>query len=66
MFYIHLDYVVADVTLICFLLFIRTSTAVAPVAGSPKLPSEITGKTVEEVDRSFPSSTFILLAMLYI
>ncbi|KAG7574941.1 Nucleoporin NSP1-like C-terminal [Arabidopsis suecica] len=26
-----------------------TSTAVAPVAGSPKLPSEITGKTVEEI-----------------
>ena len=31
-------------------LVCRTSTTVAaPVAGAPKLPSEITGKTVEEV-----------------
>ena len=41
---------VADISFYVFLVC-RTSTSVAaPVAAAPKLPSEITGKTVEEVD----------------
>lgn len=41
---------VADIYFYVFLVCrTSTTTVAAPLAGAPKLPSEITGKTVEEV-----------------
>ncbi|CAN6866146.1 unnamed protein product [Brassica oleracea] len=39
---------VADISFYVFLVCRTSTTVAAPVAGAPKLPSEITGKTVEE------------------
>ncbi|WZZ21544.1 hypothetical protein YC2023_122931 [Brassica napus] len=42
-----------------------STTVAAPVAGAPKLPSEITGKTVEEVD-IWPLMIYYFLDLIYL
>ncbi|CAF2121085.1 unnamed protein product [Brassica napus] len=44
----HHYFFVADISFYVFLICRTSTTVAAPVAGAPKLPSEITGKTVEE------------------
>ena len=56
---------VADISFYVFLVCRTSTTVAAPVAGAPKLPSEITGKTVEEVD-IWPLMIYYFLDLIYL
>ncbi|CAN7038509.1 unnamed protein product [Brassica rapa subsp. trilocularis] len=61
----HHYFFVADISFYVFLICRTSTTVAAPVAGAPKLPSEITGKTVEEVD-IWPLMIYYFLDLIYL